>query len=100
MRCTSVEKFFNNFAQKTKLSIILTLKEKPLSVTQISERINEEQSKVSHSLKKLAECNILKVNQQGKQRIYSLNKNTVLPLLNLVEEHVTQHCKKCQKKSI
>ncbi len=100
MRCISVEKFFNNFAQKTKLSIILALKEKPLSVSEITKKLNEEQSKVSHSLKKLAECNILKVKKDGKQRIYSLNKDTVLPLLNLVEEHVKNHCKKCQNMSI
>ena len=97
MRCNAVEIFFNNFAQKTKLNIILTLKEKPLSVSEISKQINEEQSKVSHNLKKLAECNILAVQQKGKQRIYSLNKETVLPLLNLVEEHVKHHCKKCHK---
>ena len=97
MRCTSIEKFFNNFAQRTKLSIILILKEKPLSVTEISQKISEEQSKVSHSLKKLTECNILTVKKSGKQRIYSLNRNTVLPLLNLVEEHVKHHCKKCQQ---
>ena len=100
MKCTNVEKFFNNFAQKTKLSIILILKEKPLSVTDIAKKINEEQSKVSHSLKKLTECSILAFKQKGKQRIYSLNKETVLPLLSLVEKHVKQNCQKCQEKSI
>ncbi len=96
MKCDAVEIFFNNFAQKTKLNIILTLKNKPLSVSEISKHINEEQSKVSHNLKKLAQCNIVKAEQQGKQRIYSLNKETVLPLLKLVDKHVNSHCRGCK----
>jgi len=97
MKCDAVEVFFNNFAQKTKLKIILTLKDKPLSVSEISKQINEEQSKVSHNLKKLAQCNIVKAEQKGKQRIYSLNKETVLPLLQLVEKHVKGHCQGCKR---
>src|SRR3989338_6765530 len=97
MKCDAVEVFFNNFAQKTKLKIILTLKDKPLSVSEISKQINEEQSKVSHNLKKLAQCNIVKAEQKGKLRIYSLNKETVLPLLQLVEKHVQGHCQGCSR---
>ena len=93
MTCTYYERFFQNFSNKTKLDIILTLKEKPLSVTKITEKLGEEQSKISHNLKKLAACRILNVKQKGKQRIYSLNKDTVMPILNLVTEHVRCHCK-------
>ncbi len=93
MRCKSFDNFFLNFANKTKLDIILCLKEKPLSVTEIAKRIKEEQSKVSHNLRKLADCNILRVKQKGRQRIYSLNKETVLPMLRLVEKHVKNNCR-------
>jgi len=54
--------------------------------------INEEQSKVSHNLKKLTDCNFLDVKQEGKKRIYSLNKETIIPLLNLVKKHVQKYC--------
>ena|SRR3990167_3717991 len=97
MKCDAVEIFFNNFAQKTKLNIVLALKKKPLSVTELARKIDEEQSKVSHNLKKLAQCNIVKAEQKGKQRIYSLNKETVLPLLQLVEKHVQGHCQGCSR---
>ena len=98
MKCNAIEIFFNNFANKTKLEIVLALREKPLSVTEISKKINEEQSKISHNLKKLTICNILTVKQKGKKRIYSLNKETVLPLLQLVEKHVKGYCTgACQK---
>ncbi|MFH1682717.1 MAG: metalloregulator ArsR/SmtB family transcription factor [Candidatus Woesearchaeota archaeon] len=99
MRCKSFDSFFINFANKTRLSIILLLREKPLSVTEITAGLKEEQSKISHNLRKLTQCNILSVEQKGKQRIYSLNKQTVLPMLDLVENHVKNHCcLGCKKK--
>ena len=99
MTCKSIENFFLNFANKTKLDIIVLLREKKLSVNEIAKELKQEQSKISHNLSKLTKCNILNVEQQGKQRIYSLNKKTVIPMLNLVEEHVRTYCKGgCQKK--
>jgi DNA-binding transcriptional ArsR family regulator len=95
MRCGSFDSFFMNFANKTKLDIIFSLISSPFNVTEIAKRVGEEQSKISHNLKKLSECNILTVEQKGKQRIYSLNKETVLPMLELVEKHVKNYCTKC-----
>jgi hypothetical protein len=44
------------------------------------------------------ECKFLDVKQEGKQRIYSLNKDTIIPILTLVEKHVEKYCEKiCQK---
>ena len=63
-----------------------------MSVNEICASINEEQSKVSHNLKKLTECHFLDVKQEGKSRIYSLNEKTIVPLLKLVEKHVTTYC--------
>ena len=84
--------FFKNFANKTKLEIILCLREKPLSVGDISEKTKIEQSNISHQLKQLALCKIVEVKQKGKQRIYSLNKKTVVPMLELVEKHAKTNC--------
>lgn len=98
MKCKSYEWFFMNFANKTKLDIIMALREKPLNVSQIVKKVGQEQSKVSHNLKKLSVCNILNVKQKGRERIYSLNKETVIPLINLVVKHVEKNCKlKCGK---
>jgi len=99
MNCPSYELFFETFSNKTRMKIIeaLTLGEK--SVTQICKLTKEEQSKVSHNLRKLTECNFLDVKQQGKQRIYSLNKDTITPILNLVKKHVEKYCKEvCHRK--
>lgn len=96
---TSYENFFINFANKTRLRIIVLLKNKALSVGEISKELDEEQSAVSHNLKKLASCRILNVERKGKERIYSLNKDTVLPMLRIVDKHVCSFCKgSCEKR--
>ncbi|MBC8500191.1 MAG: winged helix-turn-helix transcriptional regulator [DPANN group archaeon] len=100
MTTKSYNSFFMNFANPTKFSILMALTEGPLNVTRITKKINEEQSKVSHNLKKLEQCHILNVKQRGKQRIYSLNSQTVIPMIRLIKKHVKNHCKECDKREI
>ena len=57
------------------------------------EKIKIEQSKISHALTTLKCCNIVKVKQKGKQRIYFLNKNTIIPMLKLIDKHAKTFCK-------
>ena len=92
MKCRSYNLFFDTFSNKTRMRIIETLISGPKSVTEICDAIKEEQSKVSHNLKKLMECHFLDVERKGKQRVYSLNKDTIIPILNLVEKHVHKYC--------
>jgi len=92
MKCESYETFFVNLANKAKLDIIMALRDEPLNVKTIAKKINEEQSAVSHNLKKLTDCHVLDVKQVGKERIYSLNKDTITPILNLVGKHVIKNC--------
>lgn len=95
---TKCHAFFETLGTKLKISLLFQLKEKPLSVSELSKNLHQERSKVSHALISLLECNFISVNEVGKNRIYSLNKNTILPLLNLVERHMKNYCKICRKK--
>jgi DNA-binding transcriptional ArsR family regulator len=97
MICKSYTAFFTNFANRANLEIISSLREKAMNVKAIVEKTSREQSAVSHNLKKLCECNILSVKRLGRERIYSLNKETVVPLLDLVDRHVSKNCKGCIK---
>ena len=98
MKCKSYKVFFETISNKTRLAIVELLQKRSMSVTEICETLNEEQSKISHNLKKLTDCHFLDVEQKGKQRIYSLNRETVMPMLNLVEKHVRNHCSRgCSK---
>jgi len=96
MKKKSYNHFFMNFANKTKFDIIMALRNRPLSVLEIVKKVGKEQSAVSHDLRSLARCHILNSKKKGKQRIYSLNKRTVLPLLKIVERHVKKYCKRCK----
>ena len=98
MTRSSYNNFFSNFANPTRFKIIMILQGKEMSVGEIVEATKEEQSKVSHNLRILAGCHIVSVRQEGKKRMYSLNKDTVLPMLKLGGEHVKKYCiGKCVK---
>jgi DNA-binding transcriptional ArsR family regulator len=84
--------FFETLSTKLRVDIIDSLRNGPKSVAEICSIVNEDQSKVSHSLKKLKDCHFLNVSQDGKKRIYSLNQDTIVPLLKLVEKHVNKYC--------
>jgi DNA-binding transcriptional ArsR family regulator len=92
--------FFNNLANPLKIKIITSLREKEKSVTELSDSLQVEQSKISHALATLKCCNIVTAKQDGKQRIYSLNKKTIIPMLNLIDKHANTFCNKmciCKK---
>ncbi|MBT3405056.1 winged helix-turn-helix transcriptional regulator [archaeon] len=84
--------FFSNLANPLRVEIVSQLKEKPRSVGEISRELKVEQSKVSHALASLKSCNIVDFKQKGKQRIYSLNKKTILPILKLIDKHSKTYC--------
>jgi DNA-binding transcriptional ArsR family regulator len=92
MKCNSCESFFEIIANKTRIKILELLKTKDMSVSEIYTNLNEEQSKISHNLKRLSACNIVTSKKSGKKRIYSLNKETILPLLKIIDNHVEKYC--------
>lgn len=87
--------FFGNLANPLKIEIITLLKEKDLSVLELSRGLKSEQSKISHALCSLKHCSIVNVKQQGKKRIYSLNKETIMPMLEIIDKHEHKFCGKC-----
>ena len=92
MKCKSFNLFFETIANRTRMKIIQALFMKPLSVSEICKATGEEQSKVSHNLRILKACHIIDSKTKGKSRIYSLNKETIVPLMQLVEKHVSNYC--------
>lgn len=82
--------FFKALSNKTRLGILNFLKEGPKNVSEISEKLGYEQSRVSHNLKCLTFCGFVSLKREGKRRIYSLNE-TIKPLLGLVDRHIELH---------
>ena len=64
----------------------------PKSVSAIADALDIEQSAASHNLKQLLLCHFVSVEQEGKERIYSINEDTVKPILVQIERHVKKHC--------
>ncbi|MDD5012485.1 MAG: metalloregulator ArsR/SmtB family transcription factor [Candidatus Nanoarchaeia archaeon] len=88
--------FFTNLANPLKIGIILSLRENRKNVTELTRELGVEQSKISHALKCLKECKIVEAKADGKSRVYSLNRETILPMLELIDKHASVHCKnKC-----
>lgn len=99
MKCKSYYHFFEVMANETRFKIIESLINGPLNVGQICLITNEEQSKISHNLRILSGCQVVNSKREGKSVVYSLNQNTIVPMLKLVEEHVRVNCKnKCELK--
>ncbi len=90
--------FFGNLANPLKIEIISMLKGSDMSVLELAKKLNVEQSKLSHALTTLKHCSIVNVKQQGKKRIYSLNKETILPMLEIIDKHEHKFCKECRAK--
>ncbi len=93
MKCKAYNLFFETISSKTRLRILEALNNKPMNVTEICKALNEEQSKISHNLRNLVSCSFLDIKKDGKKRIYSLNKETIVPLMRLAEKHVGKYCK-------
>lgn len=98
MFCKSHNDFFGVLANSTNQLIISALRRgEEKSVTQLVIATKLEQSTISHALKRLSDCRFVNVQQIGKQRFYSLNKETIIPILELADNHAKKMCPSCSK---
>ena len=47
---------------------------------------------VSHNLKTLEKCNLVSGERRGKEKVYSINSETVGGIFKVVENHAARHC--------
>jgi DNA-binding transcriptional ArsR family regulator len=94
MKNNTYHLFFSKLANPLRIKIVSSLEDNPKSVNELSSELKIEQSKLSHALRELKQCNIVKFKQEGKQRIYSLTK-TIIPILNLISCH-SDDCSACK----
>jgi len=84
--------FFKVLANPTRLAILETLRGKPKSVTEIATDLKQEQSMISHNLSALERCRFISSERREKQRLYSLNSETIEPLFKLFKYHYEKYC--------
>jgi len=85
--------FFRTLGNQTRLAIIYTLRDGEKNVTELTQALKLKQTTISHNLRRLELCRFVKVRQDGPFRYYSLNKETIEPLLKLMDKHVNKYCK-------
>jgi ArsR family transcriptional regulator len=83
--------FLRALSNETRLLVLETLRTEAKCVSEISEDLGFEQSRVSHSLKCLCNCGFVEVERQGKKRIYRINKETIVPLFETIDRHVAKY---------
>jgi len=86
--------FFSTLGNPTRLAILELLRQGSRNVTEITQVLGQEQSMISHNLRRLVRCGFVFVERQGKERIYSLNTRTMDPLFELIDFHVQNYCPK------
>jgi DNA-binding transcriptional ArsR family regulator len=84
--------FFKVLANPTRLAILEVLRERPRSVSEIAQKLKQEQSMISHNLEPLEKCSFVFSERKEKQRVYSLNKETAEPLFKLFDYHAQKYC--------
>lgn len=79
-------------ANETRYKILKLLEEKERSVNEIIEELDEEQSLISHHLKGIRECGLVKKRREGRKIIYSLADPDISNFMEKVEYISSQYC--------
>lgn len=84
--------FFSTLANPTRLAILELLSEGEKNVTEISDTLKQEQSMISHNLRSLERCGFIFSERKKRKRYYSLNKETVEPIIKIFNYHAEKYC--------
>lgn len=89
--CEPYANFFSVLSNTNRMHIIKALRKGKKNVSEIIALTNLEQTCVSHCLKLMEKNAFVTSRRDGKYKIYSLNKETIEPLLTLIDKHVKKH---------
>jgi DNA-binding transcriptional ArsR family regulator len=84
-------RFFSGFADETRLRIIRTLLEGPLTVGEIVAQLEISQSRISNHLACLRWCGFVQAERQGKYMIYKLADRDIAKIMRLAQRLVSRN---------
>ena len=84
--------FFGALVSEPRLKIINLLRNNKKTVSEIMQEFKMDQTSTSHNLARLKICGFVKSEVNGKFRYYYLNKETIKPLIEIINKHMSQHC--------
>ena len=92
---SAYDRFLRTLCNRTRLAVVQSLMDNQKNVTQLTNHLGIHQTTVSHALRILLDCGFVAVERNGKERIYSVNKKTIQPLMKLMEMHINNYCTEC-----
>ena len=84
--------FFSTLSNPTRLAIIELLRKGPRNVTEISNALQQDQTMISHNLRPLTRCRFVFVERKWKERVYSINRETMEALFDMIQNHAKKYC--------
>jgi len=84
--------FFSTLANRTRLAIIDVLSDGSRTIVEISKGLDQQEITITHSLELLESCMIVTSHKSGSEQRYSLNKEIVEPLSEILSFHVNKYC--------
>lgn len=84
--------FFGTLVSEPRLKIINLLRKGSKNVSEIVKEIGMDQTSVSHNLSRLKHCGFVKSERKGKFIYYNLNKKTIDPLMEIIDDHMSDNC--------
>ena len=78
-------KLFRGLGDPSRLSILVALRQGPLTVTEILQKVGLSQSNTSNHLACLRDCGLVTARQEGRHVTYQLGDDRVGELLDLAE---------------
>lgn len=84
--------FFGTLVSESRLKVINLLRGSKKNVSELMAELKMDQTAVSHDLARLRKCGFVKTERRGKFVYYTLNEDTIKPLMILIDEHMSQYC--------
>ena|SRR3989338_10007185 len=84
--------FFGTLFSEIRLRIINLLRKRKLNVSEIMQELKLDQTIVSHNLARLKQHGFVISETDGKFRYYEINEETIKPIMNLIDKHMSQYC--------
>ena len=81
---------FKVFGDSTRIRILFQLFDKELSVGELADLLNMNQSAVSHQLKVLKQAKLVKNRRDGKSILYSLDDEHVRTIIAMGIDHIEE----------
>jgi len=97
-----IVKFFSSLSDPTRLKLVLSIFQKPRTVTELHNCIGEDKmslSAISHQLKTLSDAGIVLSEKNGREKTFSLSNDFCWCILRDALAHFkgSTRCKECSR---